>query len=448
MTLTEKKEFRKELLALAVPIGLQNLLVALIGATDALMLGRLAQDAVAAVSLANQIAFVASLFIGTVVGGGGSLIAPYWGKGDRVMTKNLFCTILKYATGLSFIFFALATWAPAFLMRIFTPEAALIEIGADYLRAVAPSYLFVGITQCYYLIMKMENKATKSVIISVVTLVADVVLDYFLIYGKPNLGPNGSAYSTVGVECIALIWCIAESHRGNSLRPDLAGFKWFSKDITKDFIRISTPMLASALAWGLSISMHSFLMGHMGSDATAAASIAAVAQDVVTCVARGVAAGSGIMIGKLLGQDLFDKAKAYGQKFWNLSLLVGLIHSLCLVILGPFVVKFFVLTETARSYLIYMLCFTGLYVFAYSLNTVTTCGIFPAGGDTKYDAVSVFFATWCFAIPLALLGTFLFKWPVLVVYTIMCADEIVKLPWLYPHYKKYIWLQNLTRENE
>lgn len=53
MSRIEKKEFYKELFLLAIPIGLQNLLIALIGATDALMLGRLSQDAVSAVFLAN-----------------------------------------------------------------------------------------------------------------------------------------------------------------------------------------------------------------------------------------------------------------------------------------------------------------------------------------------------------------------------------------------------------
>ena len=95
MNHSEKREFYKELFALAIPIGLQNLLVALIGASDALMLGRLNQDSIAAVSLANQIVFVMNLFIGAVIGGGGALIAQYWGKGDRTMVKNLFCMILK-----------------------------------------------------------------------------------------------------------------------------------------------------------------------------------------------------------------------------------------------------------------------------------------------------------------------------------------------------------------
>ena len=75
MNQAEKRAFYKELTALAIPLGLQNLLIALIGATDALMLGRLSQEAVAAVSLANQISFVMNLFIGAVVGGGSALIA-------------------------------------------------------------------------------------------------------------------------------------------------------------------------------------------------------------------------------------------------------------------------------------------------------------------------------------------------------------------------------------
>lgn len=447
--LVEKKDFYKELFSLAIPIGMQNLLVALIGASDALMLGRLTQDAVSAVSLANQIAFIMSLFSGAVVGGGGALIAQYWGKGDWTMVKNLFCMLIKWAFGISFVFFALAMFAPELLMRIYTPDTALIKIGASYLRAVSLSYLFTGVTQCYYLIMKLEGKAPKSVLISVVTLITDVVLDFFLIYGfagVPKLGANGSAYSTVVVELVALIWCIAESHRGESIRPDLQGFQWFSIDITKDLFKIALPLLGSSLAWGFGFSMHSLIMGHLGSDATAAASIASVAQELITCVCKGISVGAGIMVGKLLGQNLFDKAKEYGKKFCHISIWAGIIHMALLCILGPIVAEFFVLSETAKHYLVIMLVFSAFYVFAYSINTVIVCGIFPAGGDAGYDALSVFFASWCFALPLALLGTFVFHWPVIVVYILMCADEIVKIPWLYPRYKKYLWLNNLTRE--
>lgn len=205
-------------------------------------------------------------------------------------------------------------------------------------------------------------------------------------------------------------------------------------------------MLGSALAWGLGFSLHSLIMGHLGSDATAAASIASIAQELVTCVCKGISAGCGIMVGKILGQSLFEKARAYGKKFCQISFWTGGIHLVLLAALGPIVAEFFVLSDTAKGYLVIMLIFSGLYVFAYSINTIIVCGVFPAGGDARYDAVSVLFASWCFALPLALLGTFVFKWPVMIVYILMCSDEIVKLPWIYPRYKKYLWLKNLTRE--
>ncbi len=205
-------------------------------------------------------------------------------------------------------------------------------------------------------------------------------------------------------------------------------------------------MLGSSLAWGLGFSLHSLIMGHLGSDATAAASIASIAQELITCVCKGISAGAGIMVGKLLGQSLFDQAKRYGRKFCHISFWVGGAHMLLLAIIGPLVAEYFVLSETAKQYLIAMLIFSAFYVFAYSINTVIVCGVFPAGGAAKYAAVSVFFASWCFALPLALLGTFVFRWPVMVVYILMCADEIVKLPWLYPRYHKYQRLHNLTRE--
>ena len=390
-----------------------------------------------------------NLFIGAVVGGGGVLIAQYWGTDDKVMVKNLFCMILKWAAGISFVFFALTILIPDLLMRIYTPEPALIEIGASYLRAVGVSYLFSGITQCYYLKMKIEGKASISVIISIVTLITDVVLDMFLIYGLagvPRLGAVGSAYSTVFVELIGLIWCVAISCRKDSIRPDRQGIKWFSPAVTKDFVKLALPMLGSSLAWGFGFSMHSLIMGHLGSNATAAASITSVVQEIVTCVCKGISAGAGIIIGKLLGRSLFDKAKIYGRKLCHISFWAGGIHMALLCVLGPVLAYCFVLTETARSYLIMMLLFMALYVFAFSINTVIVCGIFPAGGDAKYDALSVFFASWCFSLPLALLGTFVFDWPVMVVYILMCADEIIKLPWLYPRYRKYLWVNNLTRE--
>ena len=130
--LTEKdKSFRKELSALAIPFALQGLLTALVGASDALMLGRLTQSSIAAVSLANQISFVMSLFMGAAIGSVGVLVAQYYGKEDFATVKKLLSMSLRYSFGIALIFFLLAFFIPEQLMMIFTNEPELIRIGAD-----------------------------------------------------------------------------------------------------------------------------------------------------------------------------------------------------------------------------------------------------------------------------------------------------------------------------
>lgn len=451
MNTEEKRNFNKELMSLAIPIALQNLLTALVGATDALMLGRLNQEAVAAVSLANQISFVMSLFTGTIIGAAGVLIAQYIGKKDFTNVKHYMSMAIRYTFLISLLFFLAAFLMPDKLISLYTKEQELIKIGTGYLKIVSFSYLFSGIAGCYLMMMKMEGRAKLSTMISAMTVAVDMLLDLFLIYGFgniPALGANGSAYSTIVVEVSALLWCFADSLRKDHIHPNAKNLFTFSKTAESSMWKIALGILASSLLWGLSMTVHSIIMGHMGTDAAAASSITGVAQQLIQCVTHGLSSGSGIMIGKLLGQNQLEEAKKYGRHFWTVSVWNGIINIGILCIVGPLVVRFYVLEPLARKYLIQMLIFSALYLFAFSFNTIITCGVFPAGGDSRYDAISVFFATWCFAIPIALLGSFVLKWPVIPVYIVMCADEIVKVPFIIPRYKKYIWVKNLTDKEE
>lgn len=449
MNETEKKEFYDKLLKLSVPLAMQSLLNALVGASDALMLGRLNQDSIAAVALANQLFFVMTLFTGSITGAAGIMIAQYWGKKDYKNAGRFLAMAIRYAILISVIFFVIAFVFPKGVMRIFTTDGNLITIGSEYLRIVSFSYLFSAVSQCILMNMKIAGDANLSVVISAVTVIVDMAADYFLIYGKcgiPALGANGSAYSTIVVEMLALVITFVWAKRKDTIDIGVKTLTYFSKDFEKDYWKVFPANLASALSWGLSISVHNIIMGRLGSDATASASVTNVAQQLIACVTWGIAGGSGIMIGELLGAGNLEKARKYGDKFYQVSFFSGMINVLLIAIAGPLVYLFYTLTDTAKNYLIWMLVFSCFYMFAFAYNTIFTCGVFPAGGDAKYDAVSVFFATWCFAIPASLIACFVLKLPVLVVYIIMCLDEIVKLPFLKRHYDKYIWLKNLTRD--
>ena len=104
--------------------------------------------------------------------------------------------------------------------------------------------------------------------------------------------------------------------------------------------------------------------------------------------------------------------------------------------------------RTAAEYLQYMLLFCGLNLMAQSVNTTVLDGIFCAGGDAKFDMQGNIGAMWCFSVPLGFLAAFWLKLPVMVVYCIVNLDEIVKLPAVYLHYKKYVWVRNITRDIE
>lgn len=142
MNTENRKNFYRELVALAIPLSLQNLLNALVGASDALMLGRLNQEPVAAVSLANQISFVMSLFDGAIIGAIGVLIAQYWGKQDYNKARDFLGMSIRYVIVISGIFFVVTFFFSEQLMSIFTTESEFFSIGADYLKIVSFSYFF------------------------------------------------------------------------------------------------------------------------------------------------------------------------------------------------------------------------------------------------------------------------------------------------------------------
>ena len=445
----ERKALFDKLKVLAIPLALQSLLNSLVGASDALMLGRLNQDSISAVALANQLVFVMTLFTGSIKSAAGILVAQYWGKKDYKNAGRFLAMAIRSSILISLLFFVAAFVFPEQVMRIYTTDSNLISIGAGYLRIVGFSYLFSAVAQCFLMNMKIAGDAKLSVMISAIVVVVDMTADYFLIYGKcgiPALGANGSAYSTVVVEAMSLVIVLIWAKRKETIDLSVKNFVYYSQDFEKDFWKVFAPIVASGLSWGISITVHNMIMGRLGSDATAAASVTSVAQQLIAFVTWGIAGGSGIMIGELLGAGKLDVAKRYGDRFFKVAFVNGLVNMLLIALVGPPIYFFYELTATAKGYLIGMLAFSCLYMFSFSFNTIFTCGVFPAGGDAKYDAVSVFFATWCFAIPASLIACFVLKWPVLVVYVIMCLDEVVKVPFLKWHYNKYIWVKNLTRD--
>ena len=431
-------------------IAFQQFMLALVSASDALMLGMLTQDSLSAVSLASQVTYVENLFLMAMTIGLSMFAAQYWGKGDKGAVERIFAYVMKVTAAVSLLFFLAGMCVPRSLMRIFTNDLSLIEGGRVYLRTVSLAFLLTGVSQVYLCILKNTGKAAKSSVISSVSVVVNIILNAILIFGwfgLPPMGIAGAALATVIARVIEVAWCIFETVKKDSAKLRVCHMMHNDRLLRHDFWKYSSPVLGNEIVWGVGFTMYSVIMGHLGSDAVAANSIANIVKNLVACFCLGLGSGGGIMVGNELGAGRLDKAKEYGGRLCRLSVLCGVVSGIVLLALSPLILAVTDLSVTANAYLKWMLVMCSYYMVGKSVNGTTIAGIFCAGGDSKFGFLCDTVIMWCITVPLGLLTAFMLKFPVLAVYFIVNLDEIVKLPAVYRHYKKYKWVKDLTVYN-
>lgn len=446
-----KSNFSKKLFTLILPITFQQFMLALVSASDALMLGMLSQDELSAVSLAGQITFVENLFLAAMTIGLSMLASQYWGKKDLVSVEKIFGYIMKVTAGISFLFFVVSLAMPDILMRIFTNEESLISGGAIYLRTVSLSYFLTGISQIYLCILKNSSKAITASIISSVSVVLNIFLNavfIFGLFGFPKLEIAGAALATVIAKLIEVVWCVAETLKKGSIHLKLRYIVHSDKLLKNDFWKYTLPVLGNQIAWGAGFTMYSVIMGHLGTDAVAANSLANILKNLIVCLCVGLGSGGGIIVGNELGAGNLDTAKAYGRKLCQLAIIFGIISGFIMLMLSPLILKFGNLSDTANHYLKWMIIMCSVYMVGKFINATTIGGIFCAGGDSKFGLICDTITMWCITVPIGFFVAFVLKLPILVVYLIINIDEVIKLPAVYNHYKKYLWVKDLTAKTE
>lgn len=441
----ERDTLNKKMIRLVLPMSFQQFMLALVGACDAVMLGRLSQNSMAAVSLASQVTFVFNLFMAAFVIGENMFTAQYYGKNDCAGISKVFHLVLCISGFTAILFFFGTTFFPGSIMHFFTNEPELINMGSEYLKYVGISYLLSAVSQVYLTFMKNCNAVNWSTAISSVAVVLNIILNAVLIFGLfgvPAQGIRGAALATVAATAIQMVWCIAYAAvkmKGLGIRL-LEG----DRELTKRFWEKVTPVLFNELIWGGGFTMYSVIMGHLGTDAVAANSIANISKNLVVCLCLGLGSAGSIIIGNELGADHFEEAKKAGKVLTQVSIVCGALSGLFLLALSPVIVKLVTMTPTAREYLRGMLFICSYYLVGKSVNSMTIGGIFPAGGDSRFGLICDAVTLWCITIPLGCLCAFILKIPVLGVYFVLNLDEFVKLPAMYRHYRKYGWVKNIT----
>lgn len=297
--------------------------------------------------------------------------------------------------------------------------------------------------------MKVSEHAVQTAVVSSGAVIINIVLNavfIFGLFGVPAMEVQGAATATLISRVIELVEVVIFSYRKGYIHPNWSRFFRRNKLLFGDFQRCALPLLGASLFWGIGFTSYSAFMGHLGTDATAANSIAAVVRDLVCCLCNGLANGGGILVGNELGAGKLDVGKRYGDRLVKIAFLTGFLSTAIMLAVTPFVTSLVKMTEQAGRYLIGMMIIMAFYMIGRTVNTIIINGIFAAGGDTMFDMYSLAVCMWGIAIPLAVAGTFFLNWPVLVVYACTCLDEVGKIPWVMYHYRKYKWVKDLTRE--
>lgn len=440
-----KRSLRKEIVRLALPIALQQFMTALVGACDAIMLGKLSQDAMSAVSLATQVTFVFNLFMFAFMAGENMFVAQYYGKGDYKGISQVFSLVTKICGCIAVVFLAGALFFPEQIMRILTNEETLIVLGSEYLRVIGISYVFSGIAQTFLAIMKNCGAVNMSTLINGVMVILNIALNAVFIFGLsgfPKMGIKGAALATVLATVVQFLWSVG--YVLCRIRAVKFSLRSCEKKLFGRFWQKTVPLLINNLAWGIGFSMYSVIMGHLGTDAVAANGIANISKNLVVCFCLGLGNAGSIIVGNRLGADRLQEAKEVGETLTKTAIIAGIVSGLVLIALSPFITKMVDLTPTARGYLQKMLLISSYYIAGKSVNCMTIGGIFAAGGDSKFGMLCDSVTLWCIIVPLGCICAFILKLPVIVVYFVLNLDEIIKLPVVYKHYKKYKWIKNLT----
>ena len=396
------------ILHLTGPIILQNLLSAAVTSADVVMLNFVGQEHISAVSLAAQYANVLFMVLYGLGTGVTMLSAQYFGKGDLRAVDAVEGIALRFSTGVSLLFAAAALLIPEWMMRLFTPDADLIRIGAGYLRNVAAAYLCWGLSEVYLATLRSVGRVGTATMLNTVAFALNILLNAVFIFGllgAPKLGAAGVALATSLSRIAELVLALFVSSRSGNVRLKLSFMLIKSKALFRDFLRMALPATLNDVSWGLAFSMYSVIIGQfLGTDMVAANSFTSLVRTFGTVLCFSVASGGGILLGQLLGDGKMEEAENSASVLMKLTVLSGVLGGLI-------------------------------------------AGVFRAGGDSRFGFVCDTIDMWCYAVPLGFLAAAALRLPPLWVYFLLCTDEFVKWPWVIGHYRSRKWLRNITRDN-
>ncbi len=448
MLFTRDKAFYRTLIALAVPMMLQNLITYAVGLADNMMIGSLGDSAVSGVYMGNQIQTVLQVLSAGIEGGILLISAQYWGKRDTESIRRIIAIGVWFSVGLGLIFSTVCTLFPREVISIFTDEEAVIQNGVEYVEVLCFSYIFFTLTQALIVSMRSVESARIGLFVSSCSLVIDIVLNYVLIFGKfgaPALGVRGAAIATLIArisETVIIFIYVRFIDKKLGFRVRM--LRKIDTSLLRDFIRYGTPLILGQLVWGTNLAANSIILGHFSESVITAVSLANTLNNLMYVALNGLAGAVGIIIGKKVGRGDVADIREYANTVQVGFLCLGFFVSLMLFTLkAPFISVYNISPEAVG--------FTNQFINVLCVTAIGTCyqypclfGLVKSGGDVSFVFKNDTFAVFCVVLPSAIITSYL-GCPAWVVFFCLKSDQLFKCIVAFFKIRRYNWMKNLTK---
>lgn len=450
--LFKDKEFFATILTLVIPITLQNLISSSLNMVDNVMIGRLGENEIAAVGLVNQYFFIFMLCLSGINAGASIFMAQYWGKKDKTSIKKVLGLDLVLGTIASVIFTIIAVFMPEYIMRVFTKEPTIVNLGVQYLRIISVTFMLTNITQGFSTALRCTGVARPPMFASLVGVLTNAFLNWVFIFGNlgaPAMGVAGAALATSIARVVEMLIVLVYAYSPQSVaRARLKELLNFNMDFIKSYFKTSYSVILNELVWALGMTTYSVIYARIGIKEVASMQIATTINNMFMVLCIGLAVAASIMVGNKIGAGEEDTAIDYAGKLGVLAPAIGVVIGLALWICAPIVTNVFKISEDTIKLTVTVLKTMAFFAPLRFFNVLMIVGIFRGGGDTTYSMLVQLGTVWCFAIPAGFIAAVYFKLSLPLVYFIICMEEIIKVGFEWSRFRSKKWIKNIIEDTE
>lgn len=441
------RNFYKKVLLLALPVALQNMITIGVNLTDTMMIGALGETQLSASSLATQFVNIFQTFCMGLSMGASVLASRFWGMKEIPSLKKTIAIMYRICIGVASCF-AIACWLiPTQIMRMYTSDTELIAYGIQYLGFAVLSFYFHGLSLNSTIILRSIRKVRMPLIVSVLSFLLNILLNYILMFGKlgmPTMGIAGASLSTLIVrivEFLIIFGYLTCVERDIHFR--LKDLFMKTGDLLPEYVKISLPVFFSDAFMALGNNAVMMVIGRMGAQFVTANAIGAVITRLCTAMNAGVSQASAVITGNTLGEGKQEEVQKQGYAFLGIGLLLGVLSSVVVFIVSGFIISAYHLSpETARvtNQIVYAIC---IVIIFESTNNIMTKGVIRGGGDTKVLMVADSIFLWIASLPLGAFTGLVLHLPPFWVYLFLKTEHFIKTVWSVKRLESRKWIKKI-----